>query len=385
MSTVPMSEYEQRVARARELMRQHGIDGLLVTDPTSFYYFTGQKVPIWMLGRPSCFVLPLSGEPGLVSWSGPEMFARVYNRPYPSWVKDRRIYPEVPFHLGATTDWGIRDVLVERNLDRGTLAIELGQDTYLHMPVNDLRRLQLELPATRWVDSSAVVWGCRMIKSPWEIEAARKACEIGGRAWSRAMNELEPGQSMREIQSKILRYYHEGGADLDSPPPTVLGAKGPGGSFQKGDVLYLDGGPSYLGYKMDYTRRAVFGPPSPRQRDEHDGMWEILFKVMDRMKPGVTMAEVFEYSQGLMAKRPEWHNYSDHPAKRIGHGIGLENEPPSLNAYDRRPLAPGMALTPEPKIESVDGLVNPEEHIVMTETGWEQLSKTPAWELHIVN
>jgi Xaa-Pro aminopeptidase len=385
MSTVPMTEYEARVRRARELMREHKIDGLVVTDPSSFYYFTGQKVPTWMLGRPSCFVLPLDGEPALISWSGPEMFARVYNRPYPSWVKDRRIYPEVPYSFETTETWGLKDALVERKLDRGTLAIELGQETYLHMPVNDLLRVQKELPQTRWVESGPVIWGCRMIKSAWEIGAAQKACDIGGRAWKRALERIRPGMTMREIQVMILNFYFEEGGDIDSPPPTVLGAKGANGAFQKGDVLYLDGGPSYLGYKMDYTRRAVFGAPSPRQKDEHDGMWEILFKVMDRMKPGVSMIEVFEYSQTLMAKRPHWRNYSDHPAKRIGHGIGLENEPPSLNAFDKRLLAPGMALTPEPKIESVDGLVNPEEHIVMTATGWEQLSKEPGWELRVID
>jgi Xaa-Pro aminopeptidase len=312
------------------------------------------------------------------------MFARVYKRPYPSWVQDRRIYPEVPFHRDATTDWGLRDALVDRKLDRGVVAIELGDETFLHMPVNDWLRLKIELPAVRWVESGPVVWGCRMIKSAWEVEAAQKACDIGGRVWSGVLQELRPGQSMREIQAKILARYHEAGADIDSLPPTVLGAKGPGGTFQKGDVLYLDSGPTYLGYRMDYTRRAVFGRPSPRQIDEHNGMWEILFKVMDRMKPGVTMAAVFEYSQSLMAKRPEWRNYADHPAKRIGHGIGLENEPPSLNAFDHRPLAPGMAITPEPKIESEDGLVNPEEHIVMTETGWRQLSKEPGWELRVI-
>ncbi|MGH7003954.1 MAG: M24 family metallopeptidase, partial [Alphaproteobacteria bacterium] len=253
MSTVPMSEYEMRVGRARQLMREHGVDGLIGTDPSSFYYFSGQKVPIWMLGRPNCFVLPLEGEPALISWSGPEMFARVYNRPYPSWVKDRRIYPEVPFSFDATADWGLRDVLVERKLDRGTVAIELGEETYLHMPVNDFLRLKQDLPAIRWLESGPIVWGCRMIKSAWEIGCARKACEIGGHSWKRALERLRAGMTMREIQAMILGFYFEEGADLDSPPPTVLGAKGAGGVFQKGDVLYLDGGPSYLGYKMDYT------------------------------------------------------------------------------------------------------------------------------------
>jgi Xaa-Pro aminopeptidase len=127
----------------------------------------------------------------------------------------------------------------------------------------------------------------------------------------------------------------------------------------------------------------VFGKPSERQLAEHNGMWDILFKVMDRMKPGVPVSEIFAYSQSLLAKTA-WRNYSDHPAKRIGHGIGLETEPPSLSASDERVLAAGMIITPEPKIETVEGLLNPEEHIVITQAGYEIFSNEPKWELNVV-
>ena len=36
------------------------------------------------------------------------MFARLYHRPYPSWVEDKRIYPEIPFNTDARVDWGLR-------------------------------------------------------------------------------------------------------------------------------------------------------------------------------------------------------------------------------------------------------------------------------------
>ncbi len=384
MSAIPREEFESRTRHARRIMRERGIDGLIVTDPISYYYFSGQRAPAALRLRPNIFLLPLDGEPAIVSWSGPEMFARVYNRPFPSWVEDRRIYPEVPFTTEEAVDWGLRDAIVDRDLDSSVLAIELGRETVLSLPLRDFERLRRDLPKVQFVDSGPVVWGCRMIKSAWEIDCARRACDIGGRAWRQTLDELEPGVTVREIQTRIMQRYNEAGADLDSGPPTVLGATGAGGAFRKGDVLYLDGGPAYLGYRMDFTRRAVFGKPTARQLHEHNGMWDVLFQVMDRMKPGVALRDIFEYSQSLMAGHPEWRNYSDHPAKRIGHGIGLGNEPPSINAFDERVLQEGMMLTPEPKIESVDGLVNPEEHIVMTATGWEQLSNIPGWELRII-
>ena len=188
-------------------------------------------------------------------------------------------------------------------------------------------------------NSGPVVWGCRLIKSEWEIDCMRQACEIGGDAWRRAFEDLRPGIAAATVQKNVLRYYLEGGADLTSEPPTVLGATGPDRTFQNGDVLYIDGGCNYSGYKMDYARRAVFGPPSARQQAEHDGMWGILNEIIERMKPGVSVRELFEYSQSRLAQHPEWRNYSDHPSKRIGHGIGLENEPPSISGTDDTVLA----------------------------------------------
>jgi Xaa-Pro dipeptidase len=97
MSAMPSDEYANRVKRARLLMRARSMDGLIVTDAMHYSYFTGRKVAPSMRSRPSIFVLPLEGEPALITWSGPDMFARLNKQPFPSWVRDRRIYPEVPF------------------------------------------------------------------------------------------------------------------------------------------------------------------------------------------------------------------------------------------------------------------------------------------------
>ncbi len=385
MAPIPPNEYANRIARARKLMRDHGIDGLIVTDAVNYSYYTGHRVASWMRSRPSIFVLPLEGEPALITWSGPGMFARLYQQPFPSWVEDRRIYPEVPFTREQRVDWGVADIIDEKGLASGTLGIELGRETWLGIAVADFELMKERLPKARFVDSGPVVWGCRLTKSEWEIDCMRQACEIGGTAWQRAFDELRPGVSVSEVQKRVLRYYLEGGADLNSEPPTVLGATGPGGTFQRGDVLFIDGGCNVSGYKMDFARRAVFGPPSPRQQAEHDGMWGILQELIERMKPGVSVRELFEYSQRRLAQHPEWRNYSDHPSKRIGHGIGLESEPPSISEVDDTVLEVRMALTPEPKIESVDGLLNPEEHVVIRESGCEILSAGSDWKLHVVN
>ena len=135
MASVPIEEYQSRVARVRAQMREHGMDGLVITDAINYYYFSGQKVPPWMKARPAVFILPLEGEPAVINWSGPEMFARVYNKPYPTWVEDRRFYPEIPFTPDDTTDWGIRAVLEDRQLTDCVLGDRAGQADLVRHPV----------------------------------------------------------------------------------------------------------------------------------------------------------------------------------------------------------------------------------------------------------
>ena len=78
MAPMPPDEYPNRIKRARALMRERGMDGLIVTDTMHYSYYTGHKVASWMRSRPSIFVLPLEGAPALITWSGPDMFARLY-------------------------------------------------------------------------------------------------------------------------------------------------------------------------------------------------------------------------------------------------------------------------------------------------------------------
>jgi len=62
---------------------------------------------------------------------------------------------------------------------------------------------------------------------------------------------------------------------------------------------------------------------------------------------------------------------------RIGHGLGIDlTEPPSLTAFDRTELKPGMVMTLEPGLNYGNGLTMVhEENLVIREKGAELLSR----------
>lgn len=382
MAGVPPEEYARRISRARELMDDHGIDALIVTDSINYQYFTGHRAP-GHAGRPSTFVLPREGEPALISLWVQQMFHELDGLPFPSWVEDRRFYTEFPFDNERPTDWGIADVLRERGVAEGTLAIELGEWTKLGLPVADYERLKSDVHDATFVDGGVVSWGCRTIKSPWELDQIRRACHTSGEAWANVLPELRVGDTANDISKRIALAYDEAGGPMMFAG-FARGATGEAGAFQKGDILYLDGGGTFGGYPTDFTRRAVFGGPTRRQLEEHRVALEIQQAMLDAIRPGVPVAELFRIAVEAI-EQAGLRNYSDNPAKRVGHGIGLEQgEPPSISGADETVLAAGMTLTVEPKFYSDDGLVNPDEMVLVTNDGHEILSTIPSRELHVV-
>jgi hypothetical protein len=64
------------------------------------------------------------------------MFAAHPQAAFPSWVADRRIYPEVPFTKEPRVDWGVAGILKEKGLDPEG-GIELGRETWLGIALVD--------------------------------------------------------------------------------------------------------------------------------------------------------------------------------------------------------------------------------------------------------
>ena len=82
----PVEEYQLRVDILRRHMSDAAIDAVIITDPISYYYFSGNRVDFNKL-RPSFMLIPLDDEPVILTWAVRETFANLYKYPFPSWVK----------------------------------------------------------------------------------------------------------------------------------------------------------------------------------------------------------------------------------------------------------------------------------------------------------
>ena len=110
---------------------------------------------------------------------------------------------------------------------------------------------------------------------------------------------------------------------------------------------------------------------------------EIHNNVLEKVKPGVTPNEIFQYAETLAKSLGYAETYLGPPGYKVafvGHGIGLELiEPPYIAKNRHEPLEPGMTVALEPKIVFQDEFIAGIESVFrVTESGSQLITKIPA-------
>ena len=341
---VPISDDERRarVEKARRLMRDNGIDAVLLEGGSSLYYFTGVS---WSLSeRPFLAVLPAKGEPGWVCPGFEEARARELvkapNADVRVWQED-----ESPFSQVA-------GILQDRGITTGKLGVEERLRFFIFDGVRQAA------PGVELASAVPVTAGCRMIKSPAELAIMKRANEITLTAYKAALSTLHEGMTAQDLRRNIFAAY----SALGIPQAAALVLFGKYTAFphgttnpqtlREGDMVLVDDGCSLEGYQSDVTRTVVFGKPTPHQRE----VWNLEHRAQAAaaaaVKPGVACEAIDAAARKVITDAGYGPGYKvPGLPHRTGHGIGLDgHEWTYLVKGNRTPLAAGMCFSDEPMI-----------------------------------
>lgn len=390
----PRDEFEARWQRARGVMKESGIDALLLTNQENLRYFAGFNQGAWCCKHFYFFMLLPCDEsiaPTLIFANGFQNLAKA------SWVEEVHYWRwHKAFYMSHETNAVplIADVLKEKKLSDAVIGMELGANMHLGIGSNHFDQLRQALPKARITDGTDAIWKVRSIKSTGEIDRLRKAAEISCKGAKAGFESLRPGITEREVARIMRAVMHElggtesglvcvyGGPRLmwaDSTPSDYV--------LQKGDVVQFDGGCLYEGYWADYKRMASIGKPRPDQRDCFELAKEGLEAALAVMKPGVPSGDVFDAAFEVN-NRAGYGDFSkwclENGWSAIGHSIGLNiHEHPGLSSGSRQPLEVNMAFAVEPFITAkgkfpfwdADEKFGLEDNVVITGNGIEVLTK----------
>lgn len=373
MLELSTEELKSRIAFCQEKMKQEGMAGMVLSSDQNITYYSGFITPCrWnTFTRPTFMFLPSTGQAILLSQSMFSLVAKEISGCY-----EHKNFKSL---TGPTVE-ELFDIMEDINMIKGNIGFELGHEQRIGFQVDMFLKLKEKLSNANFVDASNIIWSQRLIKSEYEINCHRHACEATSYAFDRVFEDIRSGMTEYEIGHLAQKYMLEGGAQRAG---FVIITSGEGGyericsvgrnrKLQKGDFLWLDMGAVYNGYWSDFCRSGVVGEISENRNKMQNIVHEVTMNASELLRPGVNIREVAEACLAGMNKNGIDVKFD---CGRLGHGMGLSStEPPSVTLQDDLILEEGMIINLEPGICTEDGLYDVEENFVVRKNGAECLS-----------
>lgn len=145
--------------------------------------------------------------------------------------------------------------------------------------------------------------------------------------------------------------------------------------IRQGDLVVIDFGALYNGYRSDMTRTFVVGKPSPKQREVYRIVLEAQKRAIKAVRAGQACFEIDRAARQYIDDQ----GFGKYFVHSTGHGIGRRvHQAPKISKKNRQRLKKGMVITIEPGIYIRGwGGVRIEDMVLVTRSGCRLLTRAP--------
>jgi Xaa-Pro aminopeptidase len=360
-------EIAGRRKRLSGLMREEGLDGIVIATEGNTIYFTGYMTMFWaQKSKPIFTVLRPDEKPVIVCHAGESVNAasdaidvdvRPYTGPEPA------AWGQLDYHLVGSA--ALVSTLGE--LGVGRAGFELG---WHFLPVLTPAGLERIRESVEVVDTSPLLWKLRLYKTPFEVEALRTAAQVNADAFELFERRAKPGMTERELTSALIASTGEAGADKITYLFAGIAGRGAQGGptdrrWERGELIGADLCQQVNGYFADYCRTYASGPLTAEQDAAYADLVAGLAAGRSKVRAGVPLNELFTALNGG----------ADALYGRVGHGLGIEMpEPPSIAANEAATAEENMVLCIEPNRAGGGESLVAEETVLVKADGYELLT-----------
>ena len=280
-------------------------------------------------------------------------------------------------------------------LDNVYLNTNEHQRADVTVPTRDgrfIRECQNSFPLHRYQRLAPLMHELRVVKSPYEIDAIKAACDLTGKGFKRVCKFLKPGVNEAEVEAEFAHEFIRHKGQFAYGPIIAGGANNNilhyGQNDQvckKGDLLLLDVAAGLGNFMSDMTRTIpVSGKFTRRQKQVYNAVLRIFRAQVAACVPGKTTKDLRTECEeitakecvdlGLLKMSQLKKQTPENPAVRpffmhgVSHPIGLDVHDVT---YNHLKISPGWVLTVEPAIYiKEEGFgVRLENTVVVTENG----------------
>ena len=381
--------------RIKELLREKGLDGAIVSSPENFHYVTGFGGHQHTVSRQPGFTLAVMRADDKVPTHLTTMdFEAATFRikaaglnfvvdPYDTWV-GLKTWDEIA-HGAVVPDKTAMESSMDKlvqfmkacDLANKKVGIELD-----YLPVPYYKSLTEKFPEAEFVNISDLFVYARSVKQPDEIEMSRKLCRIADHGFTEVSKIAKIGVSERELVQCFREDVIKSGFcapsswSMFSTGPSSARLTLPGdGVVKDGDVVKFDAGVNaeFDFYTTDTSRAWIIGNGDPALLKLKDRLYEGQRRMIAAAKPGLPINELYHTAYDYVKEM-----FPCYRRGHQGHSISMgpaTAEAPYINASETRPLEAGMILAMEVPcyIDGVNGF-NIEDMVLITEDGCEVLT-----------
>ena len=347
------------IERIQEILKEQGLDGLLLTDEKNQRYaagfaFTDGAV---LVGREKAWLITDSryieaaekaAAPGVTVW--------LYDRERP---------------LMERLKAAIREAGMER------LAAEDGKLSHREYLAYEKALGMALLPA------GELMAKLRAAKTEEEIGAMRAAQAIAERALEEVLALIRPGMTEKQVMAELVYRTLRHGSEGNSFDPIVVSGSNtslphgvPGDRvIRRGDFVTMDFGCLKDGYCSDMTRTVAVGEASEEMRNVYDIVLQAQLAGIAVARAGIPGKEIDAAARKVITEA----GYGPYFGHGFGHSLGLDiHEAPSANSRGEEPMPVGAVCSAEPGIYLPGCFgVRIEDVMILREGGCEVITKAP--------
>lgn len=381
--------------RIKELLREKGLDGAIVSSPENFHYVTGFGGHQHTVSRQPGFTLAVmrADEKVPTHLTTMDFEAATFRikaaglnfvvDPYDTWV-GLKTWDEIA-HGAVVPDKTAMESSMDKlvqfmkacDLANKKVGIELD-----YLPVPYYKSLTEKFPEAEFVNISDLFVYARSVKQPDEIEMFRKLCRIADHGFTEVSKIAKIGVSERELVQCFREDVIKSGFcapsswSMFSTGPSSARLTLPGdGVVKDGDVVKFDAGVNaeFDFYTTDTSRAWIIGNGDPALLKLKARLYEGQRRMIAAAKPGLPINELYHTAYDYVKEM-----FPCYRRGHQGHSISMgpaTAEAPYINASETRPLEAGMILAMEVPcyIDGVNGF-NIEDMVLITEDGCEVLT-----------
>jgi len=332
-------------------------------------------------------VFPLNGEVTAIATSAVPRWTTTQD-----WTTDVR---EARRNYGAK----IVERLKELQIERGRIGITgLGEVEGTRTPEGTIlhgtwKKIRDAFPRAELLDATSIMTEIRYIKSQEEIDVLARSMEIIELAYEAEIEAARPGVKDWDVWAATQYALMRNGSEMPVHCNWVSGENSKRTLtrpsmrvLEFGDLIINEVEASWIGYRSQGVQPVFVGGADPVHRELIKVQREVFNRVVENLKPGVTVKELAELTRktGEQAA-PKSGPAASATAELTMHGRGAGDDGPIITSHARSPrqlavvLQENMVFICKPSAISADGssISTWGDTVVVTADGGRRLGKRP--------